>query len=102
MADVGEPRSNFANPGQKTGLVSEHGTGVVIRMSSLPIGKNHNAGTGFANDRGDFQPVLPSVLDAAVGDVESASPAGAENVCGIIGFTGAIFGGAAGAGFALS
>src|SRR5215831_20084966 len=62
----------------------------MIRMSSLPIGQDQNARSSFTNHRSDLQPVLPCVLNSAVGDIECASPFHAENFRRIVRLTFAV------------
>src|SRR5216683_7421342 len=75
---------------QKARLVSQHGSGVMIGMPSLPIRKNHHARTHLADYACHFKPILPGIFDAAIGNIESAPPACAENPCCIGGLAGAI------------
>src|SRR5580698_10222768 len=49
----------------------------------------------------DFEPVLPSVFDTAVGKIVRSPPGDTENVCRVGSFARAIFGGAARSHFTL-
>ncbi len=62
----------------------------MIGMPSLPIRKNHHARTHLADYACHFKPILPGIFDAAIGNIESAPPACAENPCCIGGLAGAI------------
>src|SRR5882724_1998493 len=64
-------------------------------MTSLPVGKNHDARLLLAYHPRDFKTILPGVLDAPVGDVESLPPAHFQDLCSGVGLAGAVFGGAA-------
>jgi hypothetical protein len=70
-------------------------------MASLPVGKNDDPRPLFANDLRDFQPVLPSVFDAAVRKIERATPRHPQNPRSLGRFAGPIFGRAASPHFAL-
>ena len=70
-------------------------------MARLPVGKNDDAGAQLAQDAHDGDAILKRVFDRAVGQVERLAPAHAENARGFFGLAGALFGGAAGSGFAL-
>ena len=70
-------------------------------MPSLPVRQNHHARPRLADHARYFQPVLPGVFDAAVGNIERPPPARAENSRRVRRLARAIFGGAARAHFAL-
>src|SRR5215471_14787911 len=70
-------------------------------MPALPIGENHDARTLFTDHTGNLHPVLPGVLDAAVGNVQRVTEADLEDAGGVGGFTGAVLGGAPCAHFSL-
>src|SRR5262245_44277834 len=70
-------------------------------MAALPVGKDHHPRTLFADDARNFEPVLPSVFDAAVGNVQGMAVTRLEKLGGISSFAGAVFGGAARAHFPL-
>src|SRR6266850_6142141 len=64
-------------------------------MTSLPVGKNHDARLLLAYHPRDFKTILPGVLDAPVGDVECLPPAHFQDLRSRVGLAGAVFGGAA-------
>src|SRR2546423_8049595 len=70
-------------------------------MPSFPVRKNHYTWPSFADDGGNFQPVLPSVLDPAIGDIKRPPPPHAKNSRGVCRLVRAIFGGASRTHFAL-
>src|SRR3984957_667809 len=73
----------------------------MIRMPAFPVGKDHDSRSRLANHARDLQAVLPGVLNPPIRNVERAPPEDAKDLCCIVGFASAIFGGAARAEFAL-
>ena len=73
----------------------------MVRMPPLPVGQNDHPRPRLPNHASDFQSVLPSVLDPTVRDVERSPPDHAQNLRGIVGLAGAVFGRAARAHLAL-
>src|SRR5450432_3749944 len=73
----------------------------MVGMSSFPIGEDHDARTLLADYACNFQPILPSVFDASVGDVESVTPAYLQNLCCVARLAGSTIGGAASPHFSL-
>src|SRR5512133_331667 len=78
--------AQLGQPCQKTGLVSERRTGVVIGMASQPIGKYEDSRAPLADDSHDFKLVLPGVLHPAVRDVQGSAPTYFQNPCSFSGF----------------
>ena len=74
----------------------------MIRMPTFPVRQNHHPWPGLADDAGNFESVLPCVLDPAVRDVERPALADAENACRIGGLARPVFRRATSAHFALS
>src|SRR5579871_1317090 len=64
-------------------------------MAAFPIGKDHDPRPRFPDHTRDLDPVLPAVLDSAVGDIKRTPPTHSQNLCRRFRFTGAIFGGPA-------
>src|SRR5258708_7515024 len=62
----------------------------MIRMPPLPIGKNDHPRPRLPNHAGPLQPVLPRVLHATVGEIESAPPTNPKNLCRVGGLARAI------------
>src|SRR5690349_22581222 len=91
-AKVRGPRSEveLRQSRQKASLVSQNRGRVMIRMPPLPVRQNNHARLGLANHRSNFQPVLPCVLNAPVGNIECASPLHAENLRCIVRLTFAV------------
>ena len=71
-------------------------------MARLPVGKNDDAGAKLAQDAHDGDAIFKRVCDCAIREVERLTPANAENARGFLGLAGAVVGGAASSGFALS
>jgi len=92
---------DFGEAGEKASFVTERGDDGVIGMARLAVGKNNDAGAQLSQHAHDFQAIFKGVGDGAVGQVERLTPANAEQSRGLVGFAGAIFGGAAGSGFTL-
>src|SRR5579863_1340998 len=97
LTDGGVLRAEFQlfQPCQKASFVAQHRSGVVIGMPPFPIGQDDDARPRLAKDAGNFQSIMPRVLDATVGDVKGAAPSYLENFRGLRGFVGALFRGAA-------
>src|SRR5208337_3959542 len=87
--------------GDERGFVAEQGSGGVVGMSRLPIGKNQHARAQFANDARDLDAIFEGVLDAAVGNVERVPPTDFEDARRLLGLAGALLDGAARAHLAL-
>src|SRR5512133_2522049 len=64
-------------------------------MAALPVGENHDAWFQGADHAGDFQAIVPGVLDTAVRDVESVTHTYFQDAGGFGSFAGAIVSGAA-------
>ena len=60
-------------------------------MPPLPVRKNDHPRPRLPNHARHLQPVLPGILDAAVGKIERSSPTDAQNLCCVVGFAGTIF-----------
>src|SRR5271169_3824397 len=73
----------------------------MIRVASLPIRKDHHSRPLLADYTRHFQPVLPRVLDPAVGDIESLPPGDAQYSRRLGRFLRAVFGGASRSHFSL-
>ena len=86
---------------EEAGVVAKRSSDGVIGMASLPVGKNHHAGTKQAEHASHGNAIFKRVLDGAIGHGERLPPANAQNACGFFGFAGALLRGAAGSGFAL-
>ena len=93
---------DFLQAGKKAGFVAERGGDGVVGMARLPVRKDDDAGTELAQNAHDGDAIFKRIFDSAVREVERLPPANAENARGFFGFAGAIFRGAARAGFALS
>src|SRR5579863_9628020 len=59
-------------------------------MPALPVGENHYPRTLLADQACDLQPVLPGVLDPAVGDVERVAVGDLQNLRSLGGFVSAV------------
>src|SRR5579863_210665 len=66
----------------------------MVRMASLPVGKNQNSGPLFADDTRDFQLVLPRILDPTIRNIESLPPGDAQYFRGLRCLLGTAFGSA--------
>src|SRR3954454_23894861 len=67
----------------------------MVRMSTLPVGKYHDARFQQANDARDLEAVVPRVLHTPVGDVERVAPSHLQDARSFGGFAPAIVGSAA-------
>src|SRR4030088_3214490 len=67
----------------------------MIGVPAHPVGQHHDARPRLPNYSCDLQPVFPCVLNAPVGNVKGLAPTYAKNFGRVVGFTGAIVGGAA-------
>src|SRR5580704_12783508 len=76
---------------EKARLVSQNRRRVMIRMPSLPIGKNNYPRSRLPDHAGHIQSVLPRVLDPAVRNVESPPPRHPQNLRSVIGLALAVF-----------
>src|SRR5713226_1040226 len=70
-------------------------------MPRLPIGKDHSARLRLADYTCHLQPVLPSVFDSAIGDVECPAPSRLQDARCVSGLAGAVIGSAARSHFTL-
>lgn len=73
----------------------------MIRMTRLPVGKYHDPRPRFAKHARYLEPVFPSVLDAAIWDVECLPPRSLQDSGCVAGFPRTVFRGAARAHLAL-
>src|SRR5215469_8182441 len=80
-----------AESGEKAGFVADRGTGVVIGMAALPVGKNHHPRLLLANDARDLNSVGVGIFHSTVGNIERLPPCDLENACGVGGFASATF-----------
>src|SRR5438552_7876882 len=73
----------------------------MVGVAALPVGKNHHPRPLLTDDARDFQPVLPGVFHASVGNSGGVAPGDLQNLGRGFGFGGALLGGAARSHFAL-
>src|SRR5258707_13041937 len=64
-------------------------------MPSLPVRKDHHTRSLLADHSRYFEPILPGVLDAAIGNIKRLPPGDLQNLCRGFGLAGAVFGAAA-------
>ena len=67
----------------------------MIRMAPLPVGKNDYPRPSLPDYARNFQPVLPSILDATVGNIERLAPRNAQDLRSFCSLALAIFGSSA-------
>src|SRR5579872_6486070 len=85
-------KRQLCQPRQEASLVTEKRSGVMVRMPSLPIRKNHDARTRLPDDRRDFQTALPGVFHPAVRYIKCVPPLHSNDRSRITGFTLAVLG----------
>ena len=56
----------------------------MVGMPSLPIRQDDDPWASVADHLGDFEPILPGVLNATVWNIERLSPLDAEDLRGIV------------------
>src|SRR4029077_5409129 len=59
-------------------------------MAALPIGEDDNARALLADHPSNFQPILPGVFNATIGDIERVPPTDSQDSCRSLGFGGAL------------
>jgi hypothetical protein len=74
----------------------------MIRMPSLPVRQDDHPRTRLANHARHFEPILPSILDAAVWKIQRTSPTDAKDLGCVVCFPSAIICGTARAHLSLS
>src|SRR5438552_12798242 len=67
----------------------------MVGVAALPIRKNHHPRPLLTDDARDFQPVLPGIFHACIGNSSRVAPGDLQNLGGRFGFGGALFGRAA-------
>lgn len=93
-------KSQAGKAGEEAGLIAEGGRGVMVRVTTLPVGKDDDAGAQAAEHGGDLEAILEGVLDVAVGQIERFAVGDAEDAGSLVGLGFALGRRAAGAALA--
>src|SRR5271167_592479 len=63
----------------------------MVGMPAFPVGKNQHAWALIAKHLRDLQPIVPGVLDPAIGNIERLTPRHFQYPSGVGCFPGAVF-----------